>query len=197
MTAPLPFTWPWALVFWVVNTWVYTPEFRLIGRSVGGNPVPAEDRGSMRVLIVGYFFALFAAFLLPFLAPGAALPGDSRIWFVTGLVLLIAGSALRRHCFRVLGAFFTGAVTIQAGHRVVDTGAYRWVRHPGYSAGLLIVLGTAVACGNWLGTAVAFVLAFAGYLYRARIEEQALLAALGEPYARFMATRRRFIPFVV
>ena len=195
MTTPLPFAWPWALVFWAVNGWVYTPEFRLIGRSTGTRP-PAEDRGSMQVLLAGYAAAMFAAFLFPFLAPGAVLPGDRRIWFVAGLVLLVAGSALRRHCFRVLGAFFTGAVTIQAGHRVVDTGAYRWVRHPGYSAGLLIVLGTAVACGNWLGAAVSFVLAFAGYFHRARIEEQALLAALGEPYARFMATRKRFIPFI-
>jgi protein-S-isoprenylcysteine O-methyltransferase Ste14 len=196
MTAPLPFAWPWALVFWAVNTWVYMPEFRVIGRSVG-NPVPAEDRGSMRVLLVAYAAAIFAAFLLPFFAPSAALPGDRRAWFVAGLLLMIAGTLLRRHCFRVLGAFFTGAVTIQAGHRVIDSGAYRWVRHPGYSAGLLIVLGTAVACGNWLGVAVSFVLAFAGYFHRARIEEQALLASLGEPYARFMATRRRFIPFVV
>src|SRR5262249_29262104 len=109
---------------------------------------------------------------------------------------LVSGSLLRRHCFRVLGAFFTGAVTIQSDHRVVDAGAYRWVRHPSYSAALLIVLGIALSLGNWLGSGVALAAAFPAYSYRARVEEQALLASLGDPYARFMATRKRFIPFI-
>ena len=87
-------------------------------------------------------------------------------------------------------------MTIQEGHRVIEAGAYRWVRHPSYSAGLLIVLGIAVALGNWLGVLVSFVVAFLTYSYRAHVEEQALLASLGASYARFMATRKRFIPFV-
>jgi protein-S-isoprenylcysteine O-methyltransferase Ste14 len=32
--------------------------------------------------------------------------------------------------------------------------------------------------------------------YRSHVEEQALLSSLGAPYAQFMATRKRFIPFI-
>jgi protein-S-isoprenylcysteine O-methyltransferase Ste14 len=195
MTTPLPFTWPYSLVFWTVYVWVFIPEFRIVGRAPLRAPT-AEDRGSLRVVLVGFNVAVAAAFLVPFLVPQATLPGDRFVWFVGGVLVLVLGSLLRRHCFRVLGKFFTGAVTIQDGHRVVDTGAYRWLRHPSYSAALLIVLGMALALANWLGVAVSFVTAFVTYSYRARVEEQALLAALGAPYARFMASHKRFIPFL-
>jgi protein-S-isoprenylcysteine O-methyltransferase Ste14 len=196
MTRPLPFVWPYLLVFWPVYVWVFAPEFRII-RQAREVPVPEEDRGSLRVLLVGFSLALLAAFGFAFAAPRWALPGPAAAWFFLGVAILVAGSLLRRHCFRVLGAFFTGAVTVQSGHRVIDTGAYRWVRHPSYSAALLLVLGIALALGNLLGVVVSSALAFLAYGYRARVEERALLASLGAPYARFLATRERFIPFVL
>ncbi len=193
---PLPFAWPTWPVYWAVYVWVYLPESGLIRKTQKSGPRPVEDRGSLRVLLLSFSAAVFGGFLLAFAAPWAALPGKPLFWFVTGLLLLIAGSLLRRHCFKVLGKFFTGAVTIQSDHRVIEEGAYRWVRHPSYSAALLIVLGTTLPLGNWLSVLFAFPLALYGYNYRARVEEQALLAALGDPYARFMASRRRFIPYV-
>jgi protein-S-isoprenylcysteine O-methyltransferase Ste14 len=82
------------------------------------------------------------------------------------VLTLISGGLLRHHCFRVLGTFFTGAVTIQADHRVIESGAYRWVRHPSYSAALLVVLGIALCLGNWLSVVVSFAIAFLAYSYR-------------------------------
>ena len=192
---PLPFTWPYLLVFWPVYVWVFIPEFRVVSPAVK-TPVPAEDRGSLRVLMIGFAVATLAAFLLPFVVPWAILPGNRIFWFFLGVLILISGSLLRRHCFRVLGEFFTGTVTIQTGHRIIDSGAYRWVRHPSYSAAMLIILGIATSAGNWLGIIVSMAVAFSAYSYRAHVEEQALLSSLGTPYAQFMATRKRFIPFV-
>jgi protein-S-isoprenylcysteine O-methyltransferase Ste14 len=37
---------------------------------------------------------------------------------------------------------------------------------------------------------------FAVYRYRIAVEERALLAIVGEPYRRYIRTRRRLIPFV-
>ena len=192
MTTPLPFTWPYFLVFWPVYIGVFIPEFRVVSRA----PQSAADRGSLRVVLLGFNLAVLAAFLLAFVAQWASLPGNRVAWFFIGVLTLIAGSLLRRHCFRVLGTFFSGAVTVQADHRVIDSGPYRWVRHPSYSAALLIVLGIALALGNWLSALVSVVIAFLAYSYRARVEEQALLSSLGAPYAQFMATRKRFITFI-
>ena len=196
MTAPLPFAWPYSLFFWPVYVWVFIPEFRIVGPATLFTPSPAEDRGSLHIVVAGFSIATLAAFVLPFVARHSTLPGSRAIWFFIGVLTLVSGGLLRRHCFRVLGTFFTGAVTIQAGHRVIDSGAYRWVRHPSYSAALLIVLGTALALGNWVGVVVSVVIAFLAYSYRARVEEQALLSSLGAPYAQFMAARKRFMPFI-
>ena len=195
MSLPLPFTWPYSLVYWTIHIWVFAPELLIVRRATK-SAIPTEDRGSLRVVLALGSVAMLAAFLTPFLVPAATLPGNRVAWFCAGLIALVAGSLLRRHCFRELGKYFTGAVTIQANHRVVDTGAYRWVRHPSYTAALLMTLGTALSMGNWLGVAISLPIAFFAYAYRARIEEEALLGALGEPYAAFIASRKRFIPLV-
>jgi protein-S-isoprenylcysteine O-methyltransferase Ste14 len=36
-----------------------------------------------------------------------------------------------------------------------------------------------------------------GYMYRIRVEESALVAALGEPYRSYMARTWRFVPYVI
>ena len=116
MTAPLPFTWPYVLIFWPVYLWVFIPEFRVVRRATSGAPAPVEDRGSLRVIVVGFGLATFAAFLLPFVVPRATLPGKRSVWFVIGVLALVSGSLLRRHCFRVLGTFFTGAKSRASTH---------------------------------------------------------------------------------
>jgi protein-S-isoprenylcysteine O-methyltransferase Ste14 len=198
MSTPLPFVWPYALAFWLVYIWAFSPEFRILKRTpLRGTPAPVEDQGSARVVVIGGSLVILLSFVIALLARRAKLPGDPRVWFVVGVLALIAGSLLRRHCFKVLGRFFTGAVTIQSDHRVIDSGAYRWVRHPSYSAALLMTLGIGLSLGNWLSVLISIVGAFSIYTYRARVEERALLSALGAPYADFLAKRKRFIPFIV
>jgi protein-S-isoprenylcysteine O-methyltransferase Ste14 len=36
-----------------------------------------------------------------------------------------------------------------------------------------------------------------GLFLRIGVEERALLQTIGEPYAKYMRTRKRFIPFIV
>ena len=132
----------------------------------------------MRVVLVAGGIALATAFSLAFAVPRAAFLTHRVAWFFLGVAAIASGSLLRRHCFRVLGRFFTGAVTIQSGHQVVDRGAYRWVRHPSYSAALLLFSGIGLALGNWLSLAVLFSTALVVYSYRARIEERALNRAI-------------------
>jgi protein-S-isoprenylcysteine O-methyltransferase Ste14 len=42
--------------------------------------------------------------------------------------------------------FFSGTVRLQPerGQRVVSSGPYRWIRHPGYAGGLLVYLATPI-----------------------------------------------------
>ncbi len=68
--------------------------------------------------------------------------GFSLLIELVGLALILAGFVLSSYAF-VTNAYFSGTVRIQQerGHKVISTGPYRWMRHPGYSGSLLASLG--------------------------------------------------------
>jgi protein-S-isoprenylcysteine O-methyltransferase Ste14 len=155
------------------------------------------DRMSMRVVQATAFVGVGGAVLLTRRAPGVAVTAGAR-WplFVAGLVLMCAGIAIRQWAVSTLGRFFTTDVRVQSGQTVVDRGPYRWVQHPSYTGLIATFLGLGLALGNWAALAVIAVVPTLGLVYRIRVEEDALLEGLGEPYRRFAASRARLFPGV-
>ena len=189
--------WPYWLVFWAVVIWAFSPEFRIVREA--RKPAArsdSPDAGSYRVIVFGGGIAGMIAFPLawmPFLRVSAGL---QPIAFILGIVAIVAGSILRRHCWRALGPSFTGDVRADRNQRIITTGAYAVVRHPSYSAGILMNIGIGLALGSWASTALLALAAFAVYSYRIAVEERTLLNVIGAPYQEFMRTRRRLIPFL-
>ena len=194
---PLPFVWPYWPVFWAVCIWAYSPEFRIVRKAQkSAAHSDSPDAGSVRVITVGGAIAMAIAFPVAWLSslrvPAARRPAV----FVIGVATMVAGSLLRRHCFRLLGASFTGDVRVRPDQPIVTAGAYALVRHPSYSAGILMNTGIGLALGSWASTVVLALASFAVYSYRIVVEERTLLAVMGEPYREFMRRRRRLIPFI-
>jgi protein-S-isoprenylcysteine O-methyltransferase Ste14 len=194
---PLPFTFPYALIFWSVFFWAFAPEFGIMKTARARvREAGTRDAGSLRVILIGMVIAMVAAFagawaeLLSFSSP-LQFPA-----FALGLLCLIAGSLLRRHCWRMLGACFTGDVNAQTDQPVVDRGAYRWVRHPSYTAGTMMYIGIGLALGSCGSTLVLGIASIGTYHYRMKVEERVLLQTLGDRYRAYMQTRKRLIPFV-
>jgi protein-S-isoprenylcysteine O-methyltransferase Ste14 len=77
-----------------------------------------------------------------------------------------------------LGALWSGAITRKTDHRVVDTGPYRFVRHPIYTGIIVACYATAIAKGTTIALAGASIMLLGWYL-KARLEEQFLRAELG------------------
>jgi protein-S-isoprenylcysteine O-methyltransferase Ste14 len=194
---PLPFVWPYGLLFWTAFIWAFSPEYQIVRRAQkSATRSDSPDAGSFRVIVFGMWAATAVAFPLAWV-PLVRLPEALQpVVFGIGITTLIAGSLLRRHCWRLLGASFTGDVRAAPDQSIVTTGAYAMVRHPSYSAGILINAGMGLALGSWGSTAVLVLASFAVYSYRIAVEERALLAAVGQPYQEFMRTRRRLIPYV-
>lgn len=191
---PLPYVWPYALVFWVVFVWAFVPEFGIIRRARRSQG-PTDSKSIQVITGVGSA-AFFLSFPLAWV-PALQIAAPYRVAaFAVGVALLAGGSLLRRHCWRMLGASFTGDVQVRPNQQIVERGAYRLVRHPSYTAGILMNVGVGVALGGWGSALVLFVASVAAYTYRIAVEERALLAGIGEPYERFMRTRKRLVPFV-
>lgn len=194
---PLAFTWPYALLFWGVFIWTYIPEYKIVNNArKPASSAGSKDAGSYKVIVFGggaislvAFFIAWIDFLLirpPFRVPALFL----------GIACVIAGSLLRRHCWRALGDSFTGDVRANADQKVITTGAYSYVRHPSYSGALLMNLGIGLALSSWASTILLVIGALIVYSYRMSVEEKTMASVIGEPYRDFMRTRRRVIPFI-
>lgn len=194
---PLPFVWPYWPLFWTVFLWAFSPEYRIVRNA--RKPAArsdSPDAGSVRLIILGMGVASLIAFPLAWVAVLRLPAAWQPVVFGIGMAALIAGSLLRRHCWRLLGASFTGDVRAKADQPIVTTGAYALVRHPSYSAGILMNAGIGLALGSWGSTALLVLASFVVYSYRIAVEERTLLAIIGEPYRQYIRARRRLIPFV-
>lgn len=195
---PLPFQWPYWPAFWIVFVWSFLPEYRIVrdARNAMKTAAASPDAGSVRVITIGMQVASVVAFGVAFI-PVLLIGRPMRMpAYVAGIALIVAGSLLRRHCWKQLGASFTGDVRARPDQQIVTTGAYAILRHPSYTAGLLMNLGIGLALGSWASVAVLVVTTFVVYGYRISVEERTLATTIGEPYREFMRTRRRMIPFV-
>jgi protein-S-isoprenylcysteine O-methyltransferase Ste14 len=195
---PLPFVWPYALVFWAIYVWAFLPEWKVVqgGRESvkAGN---SKDSGSLKVILAGMWIALLAAYALAFVRAWAFPQRWQLPLFVVGVLLIVLGSLLRRYCFRTLGEYFTGDVKARSDQPVITAGPYRWVRHPSYTAGMMMFIGIGLALGSWASFALLTIATIATYGYRVAVEERVLLETIGEPYGNYMKERKRFIPYIV
>jgi protein-S-isoprenylcysteine O-methyltransferase len=153
------------------------------------------DGLTLRLLWITILVSVAVAVLSATLLPQAG----SRLlesFYPLGLSLFVAGLLLRWWAIVHLGRFFTVDVAIADDHRVVDTGPYRFVRHPAYTGVIVAFLGYGICIGNWLA-----VIALAGpitlaFLQRIKVEEAALQAALGDAYRGYAQRTRALVPFV-
>ncbi len=153
------------------------------------------DGGSRMVLRIAYVVGVVLSIAAVRGVPAADF-GSRVVSAWIGLVVLWCGIALRFWSFHTLGRYFTFTVQTSGDQPVITDGPYRFVRHPGYAAILVAVIGIGLLVGNWVSL-LCLVVAFAsGLVYRIRVEERALLADLGDDYRNYAATHKRLVPFV-
>jgi protein-S-isoprenylcysteine O-methyltransferase Ste14 len=129
------------------------------------------------------------------LAPEAGM-GHGVTVFAVGMLLFAAGAALRWASFWALGQYFTFTVDVSADQNVVTRGPYRALRHPGYTGGLLAMIGMGVIYANWVGLAGFVLPCLVIIIWRIRIEEAALLKTTGAPYRAYAAHHKRLVPLI-
>jgi protein-S-isoprenylcysteine O-methyltransferase Ste14 len=153
----------------------------------------AGDKGTLFLLNVATFFSLGAGILL-----GYARVTEFPSWlFWPGLAMYLLGIAYANWAAIALGRFYAPTVQVQFDHRVIDTGPYRFIRHPRYAGGLLAYLGLGLALQSWAALLTILVVMGLGYVYRIRVEERFLVAELGDEYVEYCKRTKRIIPFIL
>jgi len=146
----------------------------------------------LSALLVGLWVAaLVAAGLDERFHWSPPLPGSLHL---AAVVLLVTGDLLLLWAMAV-NRFFSKIVRIQRerGHRVVNVGPYRYVRHPGYVGWILMSAAIPLILGS-LWALVPVGLAVAGMVARTVLEDRMLWADL-EGYTEYAArVRYRLLP---
>ncbi len=96
---------------------------------------------------------------------------------------------------KALGAEWSQDVELKQGHKLVESGTYRFMRHPIYTGHLLMGLGTAIASG--LLVAFAGLASFAvGFWIKLIQEERLLLRGFPDEYPTYKKRVKALIPYV-
>lgn len=177
-------------VLWVVciNYWWYAAR----GGSGDVQAEPARERAIHLGLLVAAFMLLFAP--LPGSAPNdQVLSAGGTAAGLAGIVLTALGLGFSIWARRHLADYWSGRITLKAGHRLVRSGPYAWVRHPIYTGFLLAIVGRAISVNTvagWLGA----VIAAGAYLRKIRREERVLMAHFGDEYTQYRAEVKALLP---
>lgn len=113
---------------------------------------------------------------------------------IATVIVIVLGYVLGTWAL-VENKFFSGVVRIQSdrGHRVVTTGPYRFVRHPGYAGALWTYLAMPILLDSTWAFIPALLLVFALVL-RTSLEDQTLQAELPGYKEYTQKTRYRLFP---
>jgi protein-S-isoprenylcysteine O-methyltransferase Ste14 len=155
----------------------------------------SSDRGS--TLLIGAAFGV--GLLLPLLLDALDLGSFFSIDLVEGslaLVIMVIGIGLRAWAASTLGRYYTRTLVTTEEQKIIETGPYAKIRHPGYLGNILLWSGFGVLSSN-LDVALLFPVMFvAAYLYRISVEERMLAGALGDDYAEYSRRTYRLIPLI-
>ena len=155
----------------------------------------SRDRRSLMLLWTIIIVSLWLGMQMVWLFPSATVRYLHEFYLV-GFLLFLGGLIWRWYSIGYLGRYFTVDVSISAEHKLIDSGPYRYIRHPTYTGALLAFFGLGFCFGNWLSILFMTVPIIAAFLWRIRIEERALTDALDEEYRAYTQRTKRLIPFV-
>lgn len=119
---------------------------------------------------------------------------DAPLWLrLTGVPVALAGIALFGWMFHHLGLNVTSTSMPRDNATLVTGGPYRWIRHPMYSAALILLLASALLTSNAV-VVIGGIGMFALLAARSRLEERRLIEKFGDAYRAYQHRTGRFLP---
>jgi protein-S-isoprenylcysteine O-methyltransferase Ste14 len=111
-----------------------------------------------------------------------------------GAVLAVTGTVLRAWGIRTLGKYFAVHIEIKDNHELIESGPYRFIRHPAYAGNLLQAAGIPLILNAYYSLSISTVLIFL-FLYRLKLEEDVLIREV-KGYREYTKRTYRLIPKV-
>ena len=178
-----------ARLIWFAVTWVlWFLPFVLAGR-LRTVAVTVDRRARWGILLQGVGYVLLWQGPIWRLTPSPARIVASAVFLTVAIVLAWTSP-------RALGRQFRVEAGLSADHELVQTGPYRFVRHPIYASMLCLLVGTGAMFSVWPFLAAAVVVFLVGTEIRVRIEDGLLEGRFGDTFRAYKRSVRAYAPFL-
>jgi protein-S-isoprenylcysteine O-methyltransferase Ste14 len=187
-----PWLWAYVAVFALVGGYAISSMDESLAKERFHPPEPGADRlslGAIRLVALLHIVVAILDRRFGWTEVPALLRGVGLLGFALSFLLIVRAMRTNR--------FFSAVVRIQddRGHRVVDSGPYSVIRHPGYAGMIPAIPMSALALGSWLS--VPFALAYSALILKRVMFEDSFLRAHLAGYAAYASrVRARLVPGV-
>lgn len=173
----------------------YARDHRGRRYAVGREP----QRGSLRAFRAVHAWLRIST---PVAGLGALLGDAQAVWavrppvtvFWAGLAMAAGGFALFRHARRTLGREYAPCYDAHLPTRIVVDGAYRYIRHPIYTANLVMLTGLTLATGSaWV---LLNTLLLGAFCVASAVREENALWSSSPTYRGYVLETGRFLPLL-
>lgn len=118
----------------------------------------------------------------------------SSLYLFLTFILFCAGVSFRLWAIKTLGKYYSHKVRKSRGHKIIDFGPYKFIRHPAYTGMILANAGITIYFFNWATAFCFFIILLPSLILRIRVEERMLFGIDG--YSIFALNRKRLFPGV-
>lgn len=184
------------LIFIFFNTTLFSPNE---GNEMGSKD---SDRPYKKVLYKRRFLTnvsyltMSTIFFLNFITSYSSHP--LTIWEVMLFLFAKFGFYLRMWACYELDQYFTYTIGFRKDHKIIKTGPYQYIVHPGYIGQLLLVVGGLLFFNvNIILTTILGAHATYNIWLSSKNEERMMYEEFGGKYSEFLKSRYRFIPKII
>ena len=115
----------------------------------------------------------------------------------TGIGMALLGFGLLQWAQTTLGKSWSDTPRMIKGQSLITSGPYQFIRHPIYTAFLLILGSTLFISANWLIGSAWLGMALLELASRIRFEEGLMLEYFGDQYREYMKRTGRLLPKLI
>ncbi len=142
---------------------------------------------------------------LEFYAISQACTFLSALWFNTlwlspnvahflGFIIFLFGMSFRFWAIITLGHYYSHIVRKVNGHKIIDSGPYKYIRHPAYTGMIIAHFGVLLYFFNLITLMIFFLAFIPAIILRILVEEKTLFEIEG--YSNYSENRKRLIPLI-
>lgn len=93
---------------------------------------------------------------------------------IFGLTIALISTVMHLRAKKEIGKYWSNQIEIMENHRIVTSGVFSVVRHPGYSSLIFWLIGFSIAYVNYIALLLTLLLFVPMMIYRARAEDELL-----------------------